>query len=66
MVLLNKSIHKIAGYVCAVVGVILGIWYIASKMGTLFGVSVNAASTGPYVFIIASILLAVGVWKSGK
>lgn len=66
MVLLNKPVSKIAGYVCAVLGIVLGILYISRKTADLFGTSFNAASTGPYVFIIASVLLAVGVWKSQK
>jgi hypothetical protein len=38
--------------------------YVASKQVTLFGKSLNAAGPGAYVFILASVVLLVGVLKS--
>lgn len=63
MVLMNKHLNKIGGYICAAIGVGLGIFYIASKSGSIFGTSFNAAASGPYVFIVACVLLAFGVFK---
>ncbi|MFD2672691.1 hypothetical protein [Marinicrinis sediminis] len=59
----NKPLNKVIGYVCAAAGVLLGLWYINSK-ATVMGESI--AASGPYVFIIASALLAFGVWKHRK
>jgi len=42
---------------------VCGIAYINWKSAEVFGVSVNAAGSGPYVFIVASILLGLGVFK---
>ncbi|WP_077614101.1 hypothetical protein [Caenibacillus caldisaponilyticus] len=56
----HKPINKIAGLILAVIGVIAGIFYISSASVSLFGTSVNLSSTGPYVFIVASVLLAIG------
>jgi hypothetical protein len=61
MVLQEKPLNKIAGYICGVLGVLLGVFYIFSKSDNLFGI--NAASTGPYVFIISSLILIYGVKK---
>jgi hypothetical protein len=63
MVLLEKPLNKIAGYICGGLGVLLGLIYIFSKSADFFGQSINAASTGPYVFIISSLILIFGVKK---
>lgn len=63
MVLQEKPLNKVAGYICGVVGVLLGVFYIFSKSANFFGESINAASTGPYVFIISSLILTYGVKK---
>ncbi|MBO9600228.1 MAG: hypothetical protein J7559_20725 [Cohnella sp.] len=62
----GKSINKLGGYVSAIAGVVCGIAYINWKSAELFGVSINAAGSGPYVFIVASALLGLGVYKYGN
>lgn len=65
-VLQNRTVNKIGGFVCAVAGVVCGIAYINWKSVELFGTSINTAGSGPYVFIVASVLLAFGVYKYGR
>ncbi|CAM3643990.1 hypothetical protein [Marinicrinis lubricantis] len=62
-VLRGGKVNKAGGFICAILAVILGIWYISDKSADIFGESINAAAQGPYVFIVAGILLAIGVWK---
>lgn len=62
-VLQEKPVNKVAGYICAAVGVLFGIMYISWKSVDLFGTTINAASTGVYVFIVACVLLAFGTYK---
>lgn len=62
----NKPLNKLGGYVCAAAGIICGIAYINWKSVDFFGTTVNAAGSGPYVFIVASVLLAFGVFKHGS
>ncbi|WP_256762064.1 hypothetical protein [Cohnella sp. WQ 127256] len=59
----DKPLNKMVGYICAGLGVICGIWYISSKTTDFLGTTINAASTGPYVFIAACVLLAFGIFK---
>jgi hypothetical protein len=63
MLLKNKPIHRYAGIGCAAGAALLAMAYIASKQGVIFGREVNAAGSGPVVFIAASIALIVGVVK---
>jgi len=49
--------------VCSIVSVAFTIGYISSKSIEMFGETVNAAATGAYLFLLASIALIVGVVK---
>lgn len=62
----DKSINRIGGYICAIAGIVCGIAYISSKSAEMFGVQIQAAGTGPYVFIVASVILGFGVFRYGK
>lgn len=66
MLLKEASINKVISYGCAIVGVIACIGYISSKSVDLFGTTINAASTGPYVFLVACIALGVGTFLHAK
>lgn len=61
MVLKDRPIRRIAGIACGAGGILLSMGYIASKEIELFGRSVNAASGGPYLFLLTCIALVVGV-----
>jgi len=63
MLLTNRSIHLQAGIACGALGIVCSIGYIASKQFDFFGSSVNAASTGPYVFLLSCGSLIFGVVK---
>ncbi|WP_243896011.1 hypothetical protein [Paenibacillus sp. F411] len=63
VVIREQRLNKLLGYILAAVGVIFSIIYISSKSVDFLGSSVNAAGSGPYVFIVACILLAVGIFK---
>ncbi|WEK54724.1 MAG: hypothetical protein P0Y55_01195 [Candidatus Cohnella colombiensis] len=66
VLLQEKPLNQIIGYICAVIGVICGIAYINAKSTTLFGTTINASGTGPYIFIVACILLAFGTYKYAR
>jgi hypothetical protein len=59
----NKAISRILGVVFSILSVIITSVYISSKSGEMFGVPVSAAGSGAYLFLIASIMLTVGVIK---
>ncbi|WP_245640052.1 hypothetical protein [Paenibacillus dakarensis] len=63
MVVREKRMNKKLGYVMAILGVILGIVYISSKTVDFVGSTINMASGGPYLFMAACGLLALGVYK---
>jgi hypothetical protein len=63
MLLTNRSIHRVGGIACGAIGILLAIVYIVSKEVAVFGYSVNAASGGPYVFLLACVALIFGVVK---
>jgi hypothetical protein len=63
MLFKNKSIHRIGGLVCSVCSVVFTIGYISSKSIEMFGETINAAATGAYLFLLASIALIVGIVK---
>lgn len=48
---------------CSIASVVFALVYISSKSIDLFGESVNAAATGAYLFLLASIALIVGIVK---
>lgn len=62
----NGPVNKLPGYICAIAGVVCGIAYINWKSVDFLGTTVNAAGSGPYVFIVASVILALGVYKSSN
>jgi len=62
-VMQERPLGKKMSYLCAVIGIILGIIYISSKSVDFFGTTINAASTGPYVFMVSCLLLAFGTYK---
>lgn len=62
-VIREKRMNKKLGYIMAFLGVILGIIYISSKTVDFLGSTINIASGGPYLFMAACGLLALGVHK---
>ncbi|SOC36527.1 hypothetical protein [Ureibacillus acetophenoni] len=62
----GKHINKVGGYVLALLGIIGVILFIMSKTETIFGVTVNAASTGMYFMLISFVGLAAGVYFNAK
>jgi len=63
MLFKNKGIHRIWGLVCSICSVVFTLGYISSKSIELFGETINAAATGAYLFLLASIALVFGVVK---
>jgi hypothetical protein len=61
MLLTNRCIHLYGGIACGAGGILCGIGYIGSKQFDFFGTSVNAASAGPYVFMLSCAALIFGV-----
>jgi len=59
----NEDMNKLWGRICSIGSVITAIIYISSKTIEVFGSTVNAASTGAYLFLFASIALIVGTEK---
>ncbi|HSH36252.1 MULTISPECIES: hypothetical protein [Schnuerera] len=57
------KMNKLIGLICSILSVISGIVFLNTKNVDLFGSTVNAAGTGLYLFIIASIMLTIGVIK---
>lgn len=62
----NKDMNKLAGLISGALGVVLSVYYLTTKRIDLFGTAVNAAGTGLYVFILATVGLCVGVFKYSK
>lgn len=62
-VIREKRMNKKLGYVMAILGVVLGMSYIFSKTVDFLGSTINVASGGPYLFMAACGLLALGVRK---
>ncbi len=59
----DAELSKVLGLLCSILAVISGIAYLSSKSIDLFGTTVNAGGTGIYIFIIASVILTIGVVK---
>lgn len=59
----SARLNKIIGAICGVLAVVLSIAFLSSKSVDFFGSTVNAAGTGLYIFIIASIMLTAGIIK---
>ncbi|WP_422659507.1 hypothetical protein ACK8P5_02945 [Paenibacillus sp. EC2-1] len=63
MVIREKRMNKKLSYVMAILGIVFGIIYISSKTVDFLSSTINVASSGPYLFMAASGLLALGVYK---
>lgn len=63
MLFKNKSIHRVLGVVCSSASIVFTLIYISSKSIQIFNHTVNAAATGAYLFLFASIGLIVGIIK---
>lgn len=63
VVIREKRMNKMLGYIMPVIGVVFGIIYVLSKRVDFFGSTINAASGGPYLFMAACGLLALGIYK---
>lgn len=59
--LTSQRISKAIGLICATGAVVGAVFYYVSKDIEFLGSNVNAASTGVEVFMIATIMLAIGV-----
>lgn len=57
----GAEVNKIGGTVSGILAIIFSIAFRNSKNVDFFGETVNAAGTGLYVFIVASILLTIGL-----
>ncbi|MCD5322260.1 MULTISPECIES: hypothetical protein [Pontibacillus] len=62
----GNKIGRMAGYISAVGGIVSIVAFMMSKTGNILGQQVNLASTGMYIFLIAAILLTVGIYLSRK
>lgn len=65
-ILKNKPIHKISGLACGIIAIVASFIFMNSKSGDLFGTTINATGSGLYVFLIASVVLTVSVWRDEK
>lgn len=63
VLLTNRPINFWGGTACGAGGILCALLYIASKEVEIFGVSGNAASGGPYLFLLGCIGLIFGVVK---
>ena len=61
MLFKGRSIKRGWGIAMASASVALTLVYIGSKSIELFGKTINAASTGAWLFLLASIALAAGI-----
>lgn len=62
----DKPIKKGLGLISSLLAVIIGIVFMLSKSTDVFGTTINGAGTGLYIFIIASIMLTIGIVKYDK
>lgn len=62
--LTSQRISKAIGLICATGAVVGAVFYYVSKDIEFLGSDVNAASTGVEVFMIATVMLAIGVLSS--
>ena len=56
----RMPMNKRAGVVCGLGALAAAIWYMHSAVTELFGVQVNLAGRGVYVFALSSVVLASG------
>tara|TARA_B100000700_G_C14858643_1_gene767528 strand:+ start:150 stop:530 length:381 start_codon:yes stop_codon:yes gene_type:complete len=63
-ILKNGKMNKKIALGLSVVSVIGSVVWIFSKSVTIMGKSVNASGSGLYIFLLASIALTYGIWKT--
>lgn len=63
-VLRGKQIRKKYGYIHSFFGIVLGLSYLAMRTINEPGIYYIAWGSGPILFIIASIGIGIGTWKS--
>jgi hypothetical protein len=63
MVLKNKPVDFRTGIGCGAAGILLALYFIYRARIDFMGQHVSFAGLGPYVFLLASIGLAVGVYR---
>ncbi|KNB70022.1 hypothetical protein ADS79_29830 [Brevibacillus reuszeri] len=61
-----KPVNKVIGLVCSILSIISILIFIMSKTVEIFGTTINVASTGMYLYLVASILLLIGVIRHTK
>ncbi|WP_289137818.1 hypothetical protein [uncultured Brevibacillus sp.] len=61
-----KPVNKVIGLVCSILSIISILIFIMSKTVEIFGTTINVASTGMYLYLVASILLLIGVIRHSK
>lgn len=59
----NRPINRLWGLACATASIVITIIYISSKSVELFDETVNAAATGAWLFLLASVALSIGILK---
>ncbi|NBG89590.1 hypothetical protein [Isachenkonia alkalipeptolytica] len=59
----DRPMKKVVGAILSMLAVISAIGFMLSKSVDFYGTTVNGAGAGLYLFVIASILLTVGVIK---
>jgi cytochrome b subunit of formate dehydrogenase len=57
----GTKINKVLGLICSIIAVICGFAFLRSKSVEFLGSMINAGGAGIYLFIIASIMLTVGI-----
>ena len=62
----DKPMKKGLGLISSLLAVIIGIIFMLSKSADVLGTTVNGAGSGLYIFIIASIILTIGIVKYDK
>ena len=63
-ILKNEKMHKKISLGMSVVSVAGSIVWIFSLSGTLMGKTINTSGFGLHFFLLASIALTYGIWKS--
>lgn len=59
----GAQLNKLIGLICSILAVVSSIAFLSSKSVDFFGSTVNAGGVGLYLFIVASIMLTVGIIK---
>ncbi len=59
----DRPMKRVLGLLSSMLAVVTAIAFLLSKSVDVFGTTVNGAGAGLYLFVIASVLLTVGVFK---